>query len=274
MSPEPIPASDRQEHADADFDTAMRALEAVRRASDEHGIPTGDLKTCIAYLLDGNITGSRRMAAFTLAMELRRLGWDRDKVEATLADWAGKIDWSQRDAQAAATSAFAKKPNGDYRYRPPGLRHTGTTYGQVLAPVCAAVGCPANCPAFSGKFQGPTRETFERFEQRGWRVYFKSQRLRSVLDTYRAICQRETQLGFAPGAWLITTYKDIAAIAEQQDDRWRQLEEACRSRANRVRAGSRFWPSCARPRPITCATCGADTASSQGRCIYYPHKNR
>ena len=60
-----------------DPDEAMRALEAVRRVAEQHAIPSRDLKTCIAYLLDGNLTGSSRKAAFTLAIELRRLDWEQ-----------------------------------------------------------------------------------------------------------------------------------------------------------------------------------------------------
>jgi hypothetical protein len=200
-----------REYSDARPVDDVAALEAVRLVADEYGIPTGDLKTCIAYLLDGNLTGDRHKCAFTIAIELRRLGWEPAAVEAALARWAKKIGYRVRDAQRAVKNAFLKKPDGQFKYYPPGLRKSGV-YKQVLEPVCSEVGCPANCPAFAGKYQGFPRETFARFEELGWPSHLKNIRQFRAIDTYRAICQREQQLQLAPGVELLTTYKQLAEI--------------------------------------------------------------
>ncbi len=193
----------------------MVALEAVNLVAEEYGIPTGDLKPCIAYVLDGNTTASLRNCAFTLAIELRRLGRDASDVQKLLERWAKKVGFKQREVSGAVKSGFAKSSSGTWRYHPPGLqKKPGGRYAEVLGDVCAEVGCPANCPAFSKKYQGPVKETYERFELRGWAGYLRRRRFRSDIDVYRAICRSEIRLQLAPGAQILTTYRQLAELAE------------------------------------------------------------
>jgi DNA-binding transcriptional ArsR family regulator len=197
------------------YGPSMPALEAVRSVAAECGIPTGDLKPCIAYLLDGNLTARERDCAFTLAIELRRLGYSREQVQARLERWARTIGWKTRNVDGAVKSAFLTKPDGGWRYQPPGVKHKpGGTYDRVLGPVCRDVGCPANCPAFSGKFVGQVPETLDRFERLGWPRWLKKRRWHSTVDVYSAICRREKQIGLAPGVELRTTYRQLAELAD------------------------------------------------------------
>lgn len=191
------------------------ALEAVRSVAEEYGIATGQLKPCIAYLLDGNQPAAPgHEVAFTIAIELRRLDWSEDKVAEALAHWAKKIGCAVSDTQRALKSAFAKKSNGEPRYHPPGLRKKeGGIYSRTLKPVCDDVGCPANCPAMATRFSGPVQETFEKFTQLGWDAYLKKNRWRSAIDVYEAVCRREKQLQLAPGVELFTTYEQLAELA-------------------------------------------------------------
>ena len=79
------------------------ALEAVRRVAAEYGIPTGRLKPCIAYLLDGNLSAAdRHKVAFTIAIELRGLGWSEERVAQALERWARKIDYRLSAGRARA----------------------------------------------------------------------------------------------------------------------------------------------------------------------------
>ncbi|MGI8708459.1 MAG: hypothetical protein ACR2LG_09700 [Actinomycetota bacterium] len=191
------------------------ALEAVRSVAAEYGIPTGQVKPCVAYLLDGNQPAApQHEVAFTIAIELRRLDWSEDKVGEALAHWAKKIGYPISDTRRALKSAFTKKPNGEHRYHPPGLhKKTGSVYSRTLKPACDEVGCPANCPAMASRFSGQVEETFEKFTQLGWPAYLKKNRWRSAIDVYEAICRREKQLKFAPGVELFTTYEQLAELA-------------------------------------------------------------
>lgn len=86
------------------------ALEAVRSVAAEYGIPTGQVKPCIAYLLDGNLPAAgRHEVAFTIAIELRRLDWSEDKVGEALAHWAQKIGYRVSDTRSALKGAFRKE---------------------------------------------------------------------------------------------------------------------------------------------------------------------
>jgi hypothetical protein len=192
----------------------MVALEAVRLVSEEYGIPTGALKPCVAFLLDGNPpTTDRHKVAFTIAIELRGLGWTQEQVADALARWARKIGYRVTDAQRALKSAFRKKPNGDWQYHPPGLKKERGVYRETLKPICDEVGCPANCPAFANKFSGPIGETFDRFTELGWATFLKKRRWRADIDVYEAICRREKQLGLAPGVELLTSYRQLSDLA-------------------------------------------------------------
>src|SRR5262249_20550785 len=143
----------------------------------------------------------------------RRLGRSEEESEEVLAGWATKVGVRTATIRRAVRSAFGKKPNGDWRYHAPGLRKEGQVYRDVLQPICEVVGCPANCPAFAGKYQGPVRETFERFQALGWSALLKRQRQRAAIDVYEAICRREKQLRLAPGAELLTSYRLLAKLA-------------------------------------------------------------
>ncbi len=191
------------------------ALEAVRLVAREYGVPTGQLKPCVAFLLDGNLGGAaRHNAAFTIAIELRRLGLEEPRVAEALSRWSRKVGYRPSDAKRALRSAFEKTPDGKWRYFPPGLHKRSRVYAETLKPTCDAIGCPANCPAMAGKFAGPVKETFERFSDLGWPGYLKKHRWRSAVDVYEGICRREKQLGLVPGVELFTTYEQLAGLGE------------------------------------------------------------
>lgn len=191
------------------------ALEAVRVVAVEYGIQAGELKPCIAYhLAGGEALADRRKVAFTLAIELRRLGRTPAQAEQALNQWAGRSGARASEIRSALRSAFQKRPDGEWRYHAPGLAKQSPVYIEVLKPICDQVGCPANCPAFAGKYQGPVKETFERFKELGWVAELKKRRQRAAIDVYEAICRREKQLHLAPGAELLTTYRQLGELGE------------------------------------------------------------
>jgi hypothetical protein len=191
------------------------ALEAVRKVAQRYQLSTAQLKPCVCLLLEGHeSSGSRHRVAFVLAIDLRRMGLTPEQVEVTLLDWAKRCSVRLSEVKGAVKSAFGKKSNGEWRYHPPGLHKTGAVYAELLKPICDELGCPANCPAFSGKYQGPVKETFERFEQLGWPAYLKKKRRRADVDLYGAICRREKQLRLAPGVELLISYRQVAELAE------------------------------------------------------------
>lgn len=191
------------------------ALEAVRPVASEYGIPTAQLKPCIAFLLDGNLPGgvASHKAAFTIAIELRRLEWTQEHVRVTLKHWAHKVDFRVSEINGTLRSAFAKKPSGEWKYHPPGLKKTKGVYAETLKPICDELGCPANCPAMATKYVGPAKETFEKFTELGWPSCLKKRRWRSEVEVYEAICRREKQLRLAPGVELFVTYEQLSELA-------------------------------------------------------------
>jgi hypothetical protein len=193
----------------ADLD--MLALEAVRPVAAEYGIGTADLKPCVALVLDGNIGGSaRHECAFVIAMELRRLGWPPAKIEAALTRWARKIGYSEHEARRAIRGAFG--PRG---YYPPGLtKRLGTSYERVLAPTCAHVGCPQNCPPFRGRVRSVRREGVETFRRLGWPAVLRRRRQNAALATYEAICSLELLNGVQRNEPLLTSYRQLARMIE------------------------------------------------------------
>jgi hypothetical protein len=189
-------------------------LEAIRPVGRDYGLATTKLKPCIAFLLDGNFTASSRKCAFVLAIELRGQGFERDRVEDILGRWASKAGVPLSETRSALKSAFLRRPDGVYRYHPPGVTHKPSgIYAEVLKPLCDELGCPANCPAFSKKYGGLHDQTFKRFVSLGWEEWLRRRRWHRAIDIYFAVCRREAQLRFAPGAELLTTYKQLAGLA-------------------------------------------------------------
>ena len=129
------------------------------------------MKPCVAFLLDGNIGGaSRHDAAFVIAIECRRIGLTKMEAEAVLTRWAYKIGYSSRSATRAIRSGYGKKPDGTWRYYPPGVtKKPGSKYESVLGATCIDVGCPANCAPFANVHRG-LRATWaiSHFEHLGW----------------------------------------------------------------------------------------------------------
>jgi len=193
----------------------VRILETVRPVAEEYGIAPADLKPCIAYLLDGNGGGAPlRKVAFTIAIELRRIGWAQSEVTKVLAKWATKVGCRQSAVASAVNSAFRKKPGGEWLYLPPGLKK-GSTYSETIKPICDDVGCPANCAPFAHVHQGPRSENFGRFEKLGWARYLRQQRRAAAADYYRAVCRLEEDREVAPGAEMLVSYKQLAERAER-----------------------------------------------------------
>jgi hypothetical protein len=167
-------------------------------------------------LLDGNFTCDRHVAAFVVAMDLRGIGWTREKIHATLTRWGRSVGYTRRDVERAVESAFRKRANGEYRYHPPGLRkRPGTRSYEALAHVCEAVGCPANCPRYARSYQGTRSENAQKFKALGWDHILKRARKNAAIDVYAALCDIEADRGFAPGAGFITNYDQIARRADR-----------------------------------------------------------
>lgn len=193
----------------------MRILESVNHVAGEYGIPTAQLKPCIALVLDGNVGGAdRHDCAFTVAMELRRLGHDEDQVRAALRRWRRKVGYREREAERAIRAAFARLPDGRFKYHPPGLRKAaGGAYARVLQTTCEEVGCPANCPPFSNLHRGPRGESFHRFETLGWPRALRKERQHASVEIYRALCELERRRGLASGAPIRTSYRQLSELA-------------------------------------------------------------
>ncbi len=139
---------------------------------------------------------------------------DEADTERVLQRWATRVGYREHDAVRAIRAAFAKTPQGTWRYHPPGLvKKPGTKAGMVLAPICADVDCPANCPPLATVYRGLKGETFARFEQLGWPLVLRRSRRAALADWYRAICELERERNFAPGAPLFVTYRQLAERA-------------------------------------------------------------
>jgi hypothetical protein len=196
-------------------DQQQRALEAVRPVAAEYGIATGVLKPCVAFLLDGNVGGAgRHDAAFVIAIECRRIALTESEAETVLRIWAPKIGYRTSEARRAIRSAYAKKKDGSWKYYPPGVtKKPGSLYDRVLGPICADVGCPANCAPFSNVHRGLRNQGYGHFEHLGWPRALRRIRHAAAADFYRAVCELESERGFAAGAPLFTSYAQLAALA-------------------------------------------------------------
>lgn len=205
-------------------------LEAIVHVAAEYGLRRADLKPCVALLLDGNLGGAdRRRAAFTIAVECRRMGLEPNGCARVLRTWAKKVGYRAADAERAVRSAYLTKGNGDWKYPAPGLiKKPGTTY-EILAATCADVGCPHNCPPYQGLRQGPKAENLQRFEQLRWPESLRRIRRAAAVDVYRAICLIERERGLTAGSPLFANYRQVAAFAHRDysgigrvlDDLWR-----------------------------------------------------
>lgn len=192
----------------------VSTLEAVRHYTELYGLPSGELKSCIACLLDGNLgAAGRHEAAFCIAIELRRMGLGRQRAESVIARWARSIDYAPNNAARAIKSAYAKNGRGEWHYRPPGLAKRGPRYQQVLQPLCEHLDCPRGCLPFSSLYRGQKGEDFIRFDERGWTLHLSRSRQRAAIDVYRAICNLEKARGFAEGSWMFTHYRQLAERA-------------------------------------------------------------
>jgi hypothetical protein len=194
----------------------LRALEAVRHVADDYGLAAASVKPCVAFLLDGNIGGAgRHEAAFTIAIDCRRMGLNEAETGHVLMGWAKKIGYSLHEARRATRSAYQKTADGKHwRYYPPGVnKRPGSRYERVLGDICSDVGCPANCAPFMNLQRGPRGQDLARFEQLGWPLVLRKQRRAAAVDYYRAICLLERQRGFAAGAILLTSWGQLAELA-------------------------------------------------------------
>lgn len=190
-----------------------RWLEAVRHVATQFALAEHDVKPCVAALLDGNLGGaSRHEAAFTLAIECRRMGLTKEATRVLLHRWAAAIGYSRRSVERPIESAFRRNPNGEYKYHPPGLHMPeGGVYARVLGPFCLDVDCPRHCAPFTKRRGADFRdEGFTRFRALGWPQYLRSRRYLAAVETYRAICWREEQIEWPPGSAFHVTHEQLA----------------------------------------------------------------
>jgi hypothetical protein len=210
------------------LEPGIQALETVVVISETYRIPTSRLKPCVAVLMAGRIDHTHaHRAAFTIAIELRDLGWSQLVVEDHIARWGIMVGRKPRDVVRAVHGAFAQLPTGAWKYRPPGLGKVGPTYQSSLKPICDQVDCPAMCPPFIGRHRGAHSQTFQRFCKLGWR---KELRTVAAVETYRAICIREKDVGFAPGEAFCVSLRQLAVIAGHDHKTVRR----CAARLDRV----------------------------------------
>jgi len=194
---------------------AMAALQAARAFADRYGIKAGEMKSCVAILLDGNLGGcARHEAAFVIAIELRRLGLQEGQANQVLLEWARTIGYPPRSIAGPLRNAFGRKPNGDYRYHPPGFRKERGVYKRVLQPFCQEIGCPENCLQYLLRARRSESDAFERFEEQGWVLSLNRRRCHAAVHVYRAICELERERRIAPGAPQLTSYKQLAERAQ------------------------------------------------------------
>ncbi len=193
----------------------VAVLESVRRVARSYGISGSVLKPCVAFLLDGNLGATgRHEAAFAIAADLRGSELERSEIEGVLTRWAMRLGYRVRDCQRAVNSAFAKNADGTFRYHAPGLaKRRGTKYHAVLAPVCDAVGCPANCPPFRDLYVGPREEDADRFDDLGWPKWPLRHRWRAASGVYIALCPLERFRSLRCGALLRTSYRQLSTFA-------------------------------------------------------------
>lgn len=196
---------------------ANAALEACVPVARRLGVSTADLKPCVAYYLDGGETyAERHKTAFVLALELRSLGLTVQETTKWIDWWARKAKQRPRETFSAVRAAYRERPSGGWWYHAPGLvKKPNTAAAHVLLDICEAVGCPAHCPAFSAKYQGVLNADFKQFARLGWVRHLKRRRRTSDVDVYRALCRRERELGLGPGVELLTSYKQLAEMAER-----------------------------------------------------------
>jgi hypothetical protein len=192
-------------------DRILTALPAVR---DEYGLPRLR-KPCIAAVLDGNLAGAdRHKAAFIIAIECRDLGLTEKEAERVLTRWATKIGYRPREAHRTIRGAYERRPGGEWKYHPAGLKKpVGSHAHHVLAHHCADVGCPASCPRYQGVRQGPRGDSYRHFERLRWPQVLKRARRGAAVDTYRAICDLEDEIGVAPGKPLLTSSACLAELS-------------------------------------------------------------
>ncbi len=193
-----------------------RILSALSHVRADYGLPTL-AKPCVAAVLDGDLAGAQRHeAAFIIAIECRDLGLTEAETKRVLVRWAASIGYRSREACRVIDGAYRTRAGGGWRYHPPGLtKKEGTFAHRVLAPHCADVGCPANCPRYQGVRQGPRGETYRQFERLRWPQTLKRQRHAAAIDVYRAVCDLEDELGVAPGRPLLTSSARLAELAER-----------------------------------------------------------
>lgn len=190
----------------------LLALEAVREVAHRFGLPVGEVKPCVALLLDGNLGEiERHTAAFIVAIELRRIGLVETKATELLNRWAHQVEYRSSDVRRAIMSAYGRRPNGEWRYWPPGrVKRPGSRYAQ-LEPTCCEVGCPAQCPPLASR--GMRSETFSVFGRHGWPVLLRRERRGAAVDVYRAVCEFEERVGLPPGAPVRASHAQLAELA-------------------------------------------------------------
>ena len=190
-------------------------------APREYGIPTGELKPCVAVLLDGNLGGAERhTAAFIIAMECRRIGHDEADTERVLSRWARRIGY--REARRPARHQERPPENRGRQValppRPDSPRSWAAPTRSCNPPARTPVaGCPANCAPLA-HLRGDARyaaETYLRFTKLGWPTALRQHRHEAAVDYYRALCELERQRGIGYGLPLFVTYRQLAERAHR-----------------------------------------------------------
>jgi hypothetical protein len=195
----------------------IRALESVVQMAAEYRLPQGELKPCVAYILDGNLgAAARHEAAFILGLECRRMGLTEERALGVVRAWARRIDYNPRTAASSAAAAWKRKANGDFKYHAPG-RTKGRVATAVLDPICRDVGCPEQCPPLQRTRRPSGRGDEMLLHEYGWTQLLQRRRMLGALQTYRAICVREAELEWVPGRPFHVTHQQLAERAVHGD---------------------------------------------------------
>lgn len=230
-------------------DDVIGLLEVVKLVAEEYGIPTRELKPCIAQLLDGNLGGAARHdAAFVIAVEMRDVLGDYERVRAVLERFATKVGpgFGAARIRYALESGYATKPTGGWKYSRPGLRGgaPGRRYASVLGETCETVGCPQYCPPLASLYQGSREHTYDMFVRLGWRRALNRAGHPSAAPVYAAIVERERQIGAADGSKIHVTFGQLAEIASvAKSTVGRSLDELAKHRLIHFERGSGSGPS-------------------------------
>ena len=183
-------------------DARSAHLKLSRAVRDEYGLPTLG-KPCVAYALDGNLgAAARHKAAFVIAIECRALGLTRTRPAMCSANGHARSDTrsGSRMSVLFATLRKDRRAAAGATTPPESSRSRARTPFEVLGPVCAELGCPANCPAYAGRPPAAYADKGSNSSTGSAGPIGSAVAATTVpIDVYRALCDSSTNADSPPG---------------------------------------------------------------------------